>query len=183
MRQKPQSKTAEEKTPRKEKGNRAKKSPQQKESPVYEVTLPDCAGLHATPHVQPDGASHLVKGTAYAARKLVRLFSNPEAPQRVRPFLWRRFYGTGADREYGYRAAFAIIDEMIAAADKVRPRRPTQKMRRTAAFRQGYFEALAFAHRFSALGEYPLQEENAGLIQAAMNKAAARRMAQQEQSC
>ncbi len=49
----------------------------------YEVILSDCEGLNCTLHVWSNGAVDRVKGTAYAQRKLLPLFHDPEAPTFV----------------------------------------------------------------------------------------------------
>jgi hypothetical protein len=76
--------------------------------------------------------------------------------------------GTVEDRERGYRAASIIVDRMLDRAHKRAPKRCTRKMQRSAAFRAGYEDGLLMAHCMLALGQFPLQVENAQKISSAL---------------
>lgn len=56
----------------------------------------------------------------------------------------------------GYEAAFINIQKLLEQAEKDLPKkRASGRDRRLAAFRRGYYEGLAMASCFAALGEYP----------------------------
>ena len=59
---------------------------------------------------------------------------------------------TSAD---GYRAAGIIIKLALAEAQERRPKRCTERMKKTAAYCEGYFAGLVAAACQLALGEYP----------------------------
>lgn len=55
----------------------------------------------------------------------------------------------------GYKAAGIVINDFADVAEKNLPKRNGKNYRRKAAFKQGYYEGLAFACSMLALGEFP----------------------------
>lgn len=53
----------------------------------------------------------------------------------------------------GYQAAFKVIEKMADLAERSRPKRAHDKQ--SAAYRQGYADAMAFCSCMAALGEFP----------------------------
>lgn len=68
----------------------------------------------------------------------------------------------------GYRAAADTVESWLRLVDKNRPRRLKKGYRKSAAYREGYWQALMFAHCLHAMGEYPLS--NAAAIRAYLAK-------------
>ena len=66
----------------------------------------------------------------------------------------------------GFRAAAVIVRRALDAAAKDRPRRMSGKMRKLAAYREGYYAGLLLAHCQHALGKFP--EQNAEEIRKAL---------------
>lgn len=59
----------------------------------------------------------------------------------------------------GYRAAEIRVAQALDAAQLRKPRRFRARMRKLAAYRQGYYEGLLFAHWQLLLGGFPERNE------------------------
>lgn len=68
----------------------------------------------------------------------------------------------------GYEAADFIIEEMMKKARENEPKRKVDK--RSAAYRQAYFDGLLFAHCMMVMGAHP--NSNVEPIRAALNRKA-----------
>lgn len=59
----------------------------------------------------------------------------------------------------GYQAAAQQVEQRLDLAEKVRPKRLKPGYRQSAAYRQGLWEGLLFAHSMHALGQFPQSNE------------------------
>lgn len=59
----------------------------------------------------------------------------------------------------GYRAAAVMVETFLKYAEKNRPRRGAFGDRRRAAYREGYYMGLLFAHSMHVFGDFPSKNE------------------------
>lgn len=65
----------------------------------------------------------------------------------------------------GYTAAGKVIKQALDNAQNNKPRRYSEKWKRSAAYRLGYYDGLLLAHCQLALGEYPtFNQKQIGVI-------------------
>ena len=55
----------------------------------------------------------------------------------------------------GYKAASILIERMLDSAEKKKPLRLCRVKQKSAAYRQGVYDAILTAHCWMVLGEYP----------------------------